>query len=114
MFVFFCFKQKTAYDMRISDWSSDVCSSDLLVQVIPFRESDRHVRPAPAIEGQKITQPSRAERGEETDRERSDLGAPGTPGSGDRPVQFKQHSTEERRDGQGCVSQCSVRVTPYT
>src|SRR3546814_15586668 len=28
--LFFCFKQKTAYEMRISDWSSDVCSSDLL------------------------------------------------------------------------------------
>src|SRR3546814_20414907 len=28
-FVFFFFKQKTAYEMRISDWSSDVCSSDL-------------------------------------------------------------------------------------
>src|SRR3546814_10690130 len=27
--TFFFFKQKTAYDMRISDWSSDVCSSDL-------------------------------------------------------------------------------------
>src|SRR3546814_969284 len=30
LYVFF-FKQKTAYEMRISDWSSDVCSSDLLV-----------------------------------------------------------------------------------
>src|SRR3546814_4874208 len=29
MFLFF-FKQKTAYEMRISDWSSDVCSSDLI------------------------------------------------------------------------------------
>src|SRR3546814_9325801 len=29
--VVFFFKQKTAYEMRISDWSSDVCSSDLLV-----------------------------------------------------------------------------------
>src|SRR3546814_9919999 len=28
-FVFVFFKQKTAYEMRISDWSSDVCSSDL-------------------------------------------------------------------------------------
>src|SRR3546814_2371637 len=28
--VFFFFKQKTAYEMRISDWSSDVCSSDLV------------------------------------------------------------------------------------
>src|SRR3546814_3832979 len=32
LFVFF--KQKTAYEMRISDWSSDVCSSDLLISVI--------------------------------------------------------------------------------
>src|SRR3546814_5581507 len=30
---FFFFKQKTAYEMRISDWSSDVCSSDLAVPV---------------------------------------------------------------------------------
>src|SRR3546814_4586431 len=29
VFSFFFFKQKTAYEMRISDWSSDVCSSDL-------------------------------------------------------------------------------------
>src|SRR3546814_4871964 len=29
LFVIFFFKQKTAYEMRISDWSSDVCSSDL-------------------------------------------------------------------------------------
>src|SRR3546814_6260177 len=29
-FCFFVFKQKTAYEMRISDWSSDVCSSDLM------------------------------------------------------------------------------------
>src|SRR3546814_2079375 len=31
---FFFFKQKTAYEMRISDWSSDVCSSDLLVDAL--------------------------------------------------------------------------------
>src|SRR3546814_6390514 len=30
MFSLFFFKQKTAYEMRISDWSSDVCSSDLV------------------------------------------------------------------------------------
>src|SRR3546814_11094471 len=29
VFFFFCVKQKTAYEVRISDWSSDVCSSDL-------------------------------------------------------------------------------------
>src|SRR3546814_7540098 len=31
--MFFFFKQKTAYEMRISDWSSDVCSSDLTVSI---------------------------------------------------------------------------------
>src|SRR3546814_3334488 len=31
MFCFFFFKQKTAYERRISDWSSDVCSSDLVL-----------------------------------------------------------------------------------
>src|SRR3546814_4595732 len=33
MFDVFFFKQKTAYEMRISDWSSDVCSSDLIETV---------------------------------------------------------------------------------
>src|SRR3546814_3356305 len=32
LLLFFFFKQKTAYEMRISDWSSDVCSSDLGLQ----------------------------------------------------------------------------------
>src|SRR3546814_15856847 len=35
LFVFFFFKQKTAYEMRISDWSSDVCSSDLIREAYP-------------------------------------------------------------------------------
>src|SRR3546814_3055224 len=34
LFVMFFFKQKTAYEMRISDWSSDVCSSDLLLVAV--------------------------------------------------------------------------------
>src|SRR3546814_2163290 len=36
LFFFFFFKQKTAYEMRISDWSSDVCSSDLSVGSIAW------------------------------------------------------------------------------
>src|SRR3546814_299000 len=36
-YVFFFFKQKTAYEMRISDWSSDVCSSDLIASRGYFR-----------------------------------------------------------------------------
>src|SRR3546814_8489896 len=38
-FSVFFFKQKTAYEMRISDWSSDVCSSDLLIA--PLSSSER-------------------------------------------------------------------------
>src|SRR3546814_3444500 len=43
MFFFF-FKQKTAYEMRISDWSSDVCSSDLTVAAIPGELIERRAR----------------------------------------------------------------------
>src|SRR3546814_16934658 len=48
---FFFFKQKTAYEMRISDWSSDVCSSDLRqhVGIAPPRRAER--RPLVVIEG---------------------------------------------------------------
>src|SRR3546814_6236867 len=38
--LFFFFKQKTAYEMRISDWSSDVCSSDLRAVVESVRHGD--------------------------------------------------------------------------
>src|SRR3546814_10880973 len=42
LYCFFFFKQKTAYEMRISDWSSDVCSSDLAdVQRLPRRLDQR-------------------------------------------------------------------------
>src|SRR3546814_20916871 len=40
MFLFFFFKQKTAYEMRISDWSSDVCSSDLIDADLPMLVTD--------------------------------------------------------------------------
>src|SRR3546814_3015530 len=40
MFVFFFFKQKTAYEMRISDWSSDVCSATICL-VTHFKSSCR-------------------------------------------------------------------------
>src|SRR3546814_8222933 len=44
---FFFFKQKTAYDMRISDWSSDVCSSDLRVTTwLPEMQSEQFLRSA--------------------------------------------------------------------
>src|SRR3546814_10737065 len=43
----FVFKQKTAYEVRISDWSSDVCSSDLVDLIQRLATSVRPVRPLP-------------------------------------------------------------------
>src|SRR3546814_4446112 len=48
LFVFFFFKQKTAYEMRISDWSSDVCSSDLLSPGNPLSSWRSPIRMAAA------------------------------------------------------------------
>src|SRR3546814_13624645 len=44
---FFFFKQKTAYEMRISDWSSDVCSSDLPAEIRCAAPCDRILPVAP-------------------------------------------------------------------
>src|SRR3546814_6666662 len=47
--VFFFFKQKTAYEMRISDWSSDVCSSDLTAEArqgAGWSEAEKMTTPA--------------------------------------------------------------------
>src|SRR3546814_10544612 len=46
--VLFFFKQKTAYEMRISDWSSDVCSSDLAVRLPNVGRGHRRLVPAAA------------------------------------------------------------------
>src|SRR3546814_1926018 len=50
IFVFFCCKQKTAYEGRISDWSSDVCSSDL-AEVAQYYALDEGVSLTGAIAG---------------------------------------------------------------
>src|SRR3546814_6111870 len=50
MYVFF-FKQNTAYEMRISDWSSDVCSSDLWLPPNDRPEAWRHIPTPPAAAG---------------------------------------------------------------
>src|SRR3546814_3469950 len=88
--LFFFFKQKTAYEMRISDWSSDVCSSDLALIGIGSSalSMGRHVRAgvalcyalALALWGGAIWQVRRS---------------------------------EERRVGKECVSTCRSRWSPY-
>src|SRR3546814_20995198 len=59
MFVFF--KQKTAYEMRISDWSSDVCSSDLSHPIPPAKYRDRvpPIRPVPRASRQQCAEGAR-------------------------------------------------------
>src|SRR3546814_13760012 len=63
----FFFKQKTAYDMRISDWSSDVCSSDLSDAARAGLWAGR--LPAPCCGSRRV--PSRGGRGENRDGDRA-------------------------------------------
>src|SRR3546814_1023156 len=91
--LFFFFKQKTAYEMRISDWSSDVCSSDLLTNgdvdhvtgLLTLRES----HPLAVYATQRIL---------------SILAANSI---------FNVLRSEERRVGKECVSTCRSRWSPY-
>src|SRR3546814_3932617 len=65
--VFFFFKQKTAYEMRISDWSSDVCSSDLRLKPRKFYDlviEVAIVRPGP-IQGDMVHPYLRRREGKE-------------------------------------------------
>src|SRR3546814_19260444 len=47
--IFFCFKQRTAYEMRISDWSSDVCSSYLSCKQRLLHVSDAYNGPGEVV-----------------------------------------------------------------
>src|SRR3546814_3154816 len=96
---FFFFKQKTAYEMRISDWSSDVCSSDLWV--IPKRIS---VRKAAESNLRAASVASTVSGGE---RQLSQL--PQRAG-GSSPKWLRR--SEERRVGKECVSTCRSRWSP--
>src|SRR3546814_10705901 len=136
LFVFFFFTQKTAYEMRISDWSSDVCSSDLhgydLMQALSDRTGGTYTPSAGTIyprlakleeeglvtktvDGRKtvyeITDAGRAEvagRAGELDGIQAGLA--------DRVRLIAadvRGSSEERRVGKECVSQCDSRWSPY-
>src|SRR3546814_17157412 len=85
--LFFFFKQKTAYEMRISDWSSDVCSSDLyLVVELVFGTA-------------ACTAPMSADVNPLQSQARAALA-----------LNFR---SEERRVGKECVSTCRSGWSPY-
>src|SRR3546814_4570441 len=89
-FVFFFFKQKTAYEVRISDWSSDVCSSDLL----PVLSG----KAAVAIDQQpRVIGRDRKKRAQHLHT---------------REPERRLARSEERRVGKECVSTCRSRWTP--
>src|SRR3546814_12816049 len=108
MFYFFFFKQKTAYEMRISDWSSDVCSSDLGFPIVLAQlHADERLQPQAdalglefgpvagdhAVELQPLY-PSQTGRWRQVDPS-GEVGR-----------------KEERRVGKECVSTCRSRGAP--
>src|SRR3546814_3069526 len=97
-FVFFV-KQKTAYEMRISDWSSDVCSSDL--------QDDHHDHP----EHHRRNQVD----GDGDAVALEEAGHHSGPATLQRwkPVARASRRSEERRVGNECVSTCRSRWSPY-
>src|SRR3546814_9163355 len=95
---FFFFKQKTAYEMRISDWSSDVCYSDLVAGA--HAANDRVEVRAVAIDI--------AAHGMDRVRDRLHVALEQAAGVG-----VGDHRSEERRVGQECVSTCRSRWSPY-
>src|SRR3546814_11397979 len=115
-FLFFFFRQKTAYEMRISDWSSDVCSSDLGgryldVEVKPqaaarygFTQADVQRLIATVIGGQPVDQTIQG-------RERYPVVV-----RYPRPLRDSAAAlarSEERRGGTECGSKCRFRWAPY-
>src|SRR3546814_5601939 len=99
--VVFFFKQKTAYEMRISDWSSDVCSSDLDFGLVA--DDVGHVAVI-RMQGDTDTQALgrfgtgqwSEQAGEQADQQQAEQGA----------------RSEERRVGKECVSTCRSRWSP--
>src|SRR3546814_1580806 len=102
-YLFFFFKQKTAYEMRISDWSSDVCSSDLSNSIVsasewPTNTGTRTHVACTLILGSRIFLVSATIF-------HSSLVEPSSRNESMR--------SEERRVGKECVSTCRSRWSPY-
>src|SRR3546814_13890684 len=124
---FFLFKQKTAYEMRISGWSSDVCSSDLRacatrhlrkdVNAGPVAERRHHQRGVllrgPRHQVRQMVVGDEGELAVGQDRRlRAPRGAGGVEEpAGIVPIDFRWVAlrSEERREGKECVSTCRYR-----
>src|SRR3546814_8146608 len=109
---FFFFKQKTAYEMRISDWSSDVCSSDLLGPARMRREIMQCQEVLRAITG-RAPRWFRAVVGHANPFVSAPLRDCGLARVAWDARAFDAVRSEERRVGKECVSTCRSRWSPY-
>src|SRR3546814_16821031 len=114
---FFFFKQKTAYEMRISDWSSDVCSSDLWISQ-PFpsitylegRSSGAHFLSIPGGHSIDALCWLLGEYEKLSATVKTAVTEVEVVGTGER---IKRTRSEERRVGKECVSTCRNRWSQY-
>src|SRR3546814_7590362 len=102
MCVFF-FKQKTAYEMRISDWSSDVCSSDLATE----KEEGS------AAQDRNREKSEDDDEGDDDDKNNETTKRKGLLSERKGKGQSSGERSEERRVGKECVSTCRSRWSPY-
>src|SRR3546814_2944265 len=110
---FFFFKQKTADEMRISDWSSDVCSSDL-GDAGAGGETEQAAQPrrlqhGPGHGGAVVLQPGECAEPDMVDRPADERFDELNHAPGDVEIP----RSEERRVGKECVSTCRSRWSPY-
>src|SRR3546814_9981306 len=101
LLFFFLFKQKTAYELRISDWSSDVCSSDLTA-FIPFNFNPFNVYQTP-FERFNMYGAAHYEVSDAVEVYTRGLFSKNT---------VSTIRSEERRVGKECVSTCRSRWSP--
>src|SRR3546814_981656 len=108
----FLFKKKTAYEMRISDWSSDVCSSDLAkAACVGVARQQAGGDDIARIAGVGATGDGGNDHCAVQHQARLVLDLAGDSARGQLR---RRHISEERRGGKECVSTCSSRWVPST
>src|SRR3546814_15920395 len=115
--LIYFFKQKTAYEVRISDWSSDVCSPDLVTATSDIRPDRAAILAMlPGFEGEILQKPPAYSALKIDGRRAYDLARAHSQGRGEapdvapRPIRIR---SEERRVGKECVSTCRSRWSQY-
>src|SRR3546814_12924435 len=103
------FKQKTAYEMRISDWSSDVCSSDLPASAYGKKLPKRLMKPKTSMTRPTTAQPLRTRI---MPPKKHTVPFHFSRCASHRRVLWKPMRSEERRVGKECVSTCRSRWSP--